>query len=126
MTKSIERLENLVRVLRGVDPAEFDMTNWCDCAIGHAVCDEYFIQQKLPRYQIGVSVTSNIAEFFGIPVEQARRLFLPSGYIGDQGHMPTPDDVIARLQVLLIEQRANEPPAADEEWGGLTRALEDA
>jgi hypothetical protein len=113
MSKSIERLENLNRVMRHVDPTELDMSNWCGCAIGHARSDPYFVKHFNPEFGrcLGTAPMSFLAEYFGIEREQVGELFLSSGYIG-LGRAAAPSDVVAKLEVILMAKRANEPAAS--------------
>lgn len=113
MSNSIDRLGNLIRVLHGVDLDDFDMKNWCRCACGHAGRDQYFIDEVFEPGSI-----ARAAEFFGITLHQSYELFTASSYILDTGKLPTPADVIAKLQVLLMEKRAQEPAALDRRAGG--------
>jgi hypothetical protein len=90
------------------------MSNWCNCAVGHASRDQYFIDEGLTISGLGESPMTAVAQFFGIESEQSYKLFLSSGYIGADvlgclpPRLPAPADVIARLEVLLLEKRANE------------------
>lgn len=111
MSQSIERLENLNRVMRHVDPAEnFDMANWCNCAIGHARRDQYFIDNFNSDFgeSLGHSPMAFIADYFGLAINQAQALFLSSDY-HSLGRSPTPSDVVAKLEVVLLAKRADEP-----------------
>jgi hypothetical protein len=112
MSRSIDRLENLVRVLRTVESVWIDMSNWCTCAVGRASRDQYFIDEGLTIAGPGGRPMVGIAEFFGITTEQSHATFLSSGYVGPAvfgaSGKPTPADVIAKLQVLLMEKRAAE------------------
>lgn len=106
----IERLEQLNRVMRGVDPGSLRMASWCGCAIGQARHDQYFAEHFNRDFEKNLSKhpMSFVADFFGIDHEQACQLFLSSGY-HDLGREATPSDVVARIEVLLLAKRAAEP-----------------
>jgi hypothetical protein len=113
MSQSIDRLENLIRVLRGVAPGGLDMSNWCNCAVGHASRDQYFIDEGLrnPDDEGVAAPIMGLAKFFGIDTDQAYSLFLASGYVSINSPVlapPAAAAVIARLQVLLVEKLAAE------------------
>jgi hypothetical protein len=132
MGNSIDRLSNLIRVLKNVPDDKFNIQCWwsdrtgCGCAIGHALHDKYFYKEGM---RLDSHMISNMAEFFGITLDQSQSLFLGSGYqkawadiLSDSDCKATPHDVIAKLRVILIEKRAHEPMFRD--W--VARELEDA
>lgn len=111
MSSSIDRLENLIRVPRGVAPDELNMGGWCNCAVGHASRDQYFIDEGMTNPELDETPMASVANFFGLTRDQSHATFLSSGYAGEEfyGRLPTPADVIAKLQVMLMEKRAQEP-----------------
>jgi hypothetical protein len=54
MSQSVDRLENLIRVLHAVAPDQLNMSNWCNCAVGHASRDQYFIDEGLPSPRLQI------------------------------------------------------------------------
>jgi hypothetical protein len=90
MSSSIDRLENLIRVLRGVAPGKLNMSNWRNCAVGRASRDQFFIDEGLSISGLGESPMAAVAEFFGISGDQSYKTFLTSGYVGPSvlGHLP--------------------------------------
>jgi hypothetical protein len=104
----IERVENLIRVVEHVRDEDFNLWRWCDCAIGHAGRDAYFIEQGLdPAHITFAGYTSpamaKVGEFFDISAARAASLFVPTfeGY-GSRYH------VLAALRVLLLEKMAQQ------------------
>lgn len=109
-----EALNQMVRVLRAVDPDEFDLRFWkCGsvcCAIGSACEDPWFRERGLKLggdEDIGYCpVFGNkrswaaVSEFFGLADGQAEYLFSSRTY--NQLH-PEPEDVIRRIRGLLTE-----------------------
>ena len=103
---SIERVENLIRVVQNIPDDKFDIRRWydptlkCGCAIGHAIHDQYFISQgfrpNLPDAYDG------IAEFFDIDVKRVYAIFVNAIGYG------TRQDVLTALRVLLLEKRAQQ------------------
>jgi hypothetical protein len=110
MDKSIERLEQLNRVLRHEERGNIQMGNWSSCAIGLARRDEYFVKD----FNVGFekSLTSSPLDFlnnyFSLNSEQSRSLFLASGY-HDLGRQTTPSDVVSKIEVILMSKRAALP-----------------
>lgn len=103
----VERIENLNRVMRRVDPTALVMSNWANCVIGHAKRDEYFIKNFNSEFEKSLcnQPIFMLAEYFGIEREQAASLVLPSGY-HDLDREPTPSDVVQKLEVILMAKRA--------------------
>ena len=122
MSESIERVENLIRVVSAVRDDRFDICQWysqrtkCGCAIGHAMQDAYFVARRFYSPFISLGYWDDIAAYFDIDVERAKALFVR--HVGYE----TRRDVLTALRVLLLEKMAQELPAQLEEWGGLTVA----
>jgi hypothetical protein len=74
MSQSIERIENLIRVLHGLAPGELDMSRWCGCAVGRASRDRYFVGEGLSIEGLGEAPMTAAAEFFGISGAQSYKL----------------------------------------------------
>lgn len=106
MSKTIERLENLIRVVSSVPEGKFDIRYWydryhgCGCAIGHAIRDPYFIKEGLGN-PIGANSYEMIGDFFDIDSERASQLF--SLHIDPR--YETRQDVLSALRVLLLEKQ---------------------
>ncbi len=103
---SIERIENLIRVVRNIPNDKFDINQRynldtkCGCAIGYATKDPYFIARGFnPFTGIGGEI---LCQFFNIDPNQAVKLFtFHPGY-------STRQDVINALRILLLERMAHE------------------
>lgn len=108
---SIERIENLIRVVSQVPDAKFDIRRWydpashCGCAIGHALHDEYFLNQGFSP-ALGTNALPDIAKFFDISASRASAIF-----ISQQSIYETRQDMLMALRVLLLEKMAQELPA---------------
>jgi hypothetical protein len=74
--------------------------------------DRYFIYEGLSFPALGGTPLDTLSKFFGIERDQAQAMFTASGYSGGVwrlgGPNPTPADVIAKVQVILMEKRPNE------------------
>src|ERR1700719_3378379 len=110
MSESIERIENLIRVVSGVPDSRFDLRisydprSGCGCAIGHAMRDAYFVARRFYDPFITLAYMEGMADYFGISLERAKALFIyHAGYT-------TRRDVLAALRVLLLEKMAQELP----------------
>jgi hypothetical protein len=108
---SIERIENLIRVVSQIPDAQFDIRRWydpvshCGCAIGHALHDEYFLNQGFSP-ALGTNALPDIAKFFDISALRASAIF-----ISQQTIYETRQDMLMALRVLLLEKMAQELPA---------------
>jgi len=103
----IERVENLIRVVGSVRDEDFNLQNWCNCAIGHAVKDAYFIARgfnPMRDVEPGQSLMPEIGLFFDISEKRAAELFIPDVC----GKYQSRKDVLAALRVLLLEKMAQE------------------
>jgi hypothetical protein len=103
----IERVENLIRVVSKVRDEDFNLSLWCNCAIGHAMKDAYFIALEFNPMRDcrdpGHGLMPAIGKFFDISAVRAISLFVPQvGYVGAR------KDVLAALRVLLLEKMAQE------------------
>ena len=104
--QSIERLDNLIRVVSHIPDDKFDIKCWynpgtgCGCAIGHSLNDEYFISQK---FKPNVSDAHGIAQFFDIDIKQALSLFYPH-----TDRRQSRKEVLSSLRILLLEKMAQE------------------
>jgi hypothetical protein len=110
----IERVENLIRVVSNVHDEDFNLSFWCNCAIGHAMKDAYFIARGFNPMRDccdpGHGLMPAIGQFFDISAVRAISLFIPQvGYTGAR------KDVLAALRVLLLEKMAQK---IDDEGGG--------
>lgn len=119
----IDRLNQLITVLKGVDPDTFDLGTWCcgtaACAVGHACLSQVFIDQGLhlnfsrPCFTVDgdklMSWTA-VEVFFELTVDQAFNLFSDEAYGGHEDtddYVPsgaTADDVIQRIQEFIGSQ----------------------
>jgi hypothetical protein len=110
MNIHIERLTNLNRVMRHVEPDKLDMSNWVTCVVGQARSDPYFVNHF--NIEFGKSLNGSpmtyLANYFGLESGQVQSLFLSSGYTG-LGREPTPSDMIQKLEVILLQKRAAAP-----------------
>jgi hypothetical protein len=100
----------LLRVLRNVDPKDFNMSNWsCGttaCAVGHAFSDPWFIVRgaylvgddfnKFPAYNYWASFRA-CEKFFDISQVAADELFNTDG---------TLDEVIKRIEDFMRKHNA--------------------
>ncbi len=108
--QSIERIENLIRVVSAVPDDKFDICRWynpmtgCGCAIGHAAQDAYFIARRFSLDYSSQDVMAQIGAYFGISDRQARALFINQVVYG------TRKDVLAAVRVVLLEKMAQEIP----------------
>jgi hypothetical protein len=106
MSRYIERVENLIRVVSEIPDNKFDLSRWydptshCGCAIGHAIRDEYFKREKLDPYVI--TSYQEIGAFFDISEQRAIALFVT--HVGYESRQ----DVLTALRVLLLEKMAQE------------------
>jgi hypothetical protein len=106
--ESIERLENLIRVVSNVPDDKFDICRWynpvtgCGCAIGHAAQDAYFIARRFSLDYASQDIMKQIGAYFGISGRQARALFVNQVGYGSR------KDVLAALRVMLLEKMAQE------------------
>jgi hypothetical protein len=106
--QSIERLENLIRVVSNIPDSKFDICRWynpvtgCGCAIGHAAQDAYFIARRFALDYSSQDVMTQIGAYFGISDRQARSLFINQVGYGSR------KDVLAALRVILLEKMAQE------------------
>jgi hypothetical protein len=104
--QSIKHLQNIIRVVSQVPDDKFDIKHWynpstgCGCAIGHAIHDKYFIDQK---FKPNVSDAWGIAHFLDIPIKRALELFYPI-----VAKPQSRQNVLASLRILLLEKMAQE------------------
>lgn len=105
MSKYVERVENLIRVVKSIRDDKFDLRHWynpathCGCAIGHALQDDYFIAQK---FKPSLVDWGDIAAFFDISMSRLRSIIVMQ--IGNETRL----EVLAKLRVLLMEKMAQE------------------
>ncbi len=99
MSKYIERVENLIRVVSNVLDDQFDLSHCRLCALGHAGRDAYFVAQGL---QPDFPTIEKIQEFFDITKQRAILLFF--WHVGHKSRQ----DVLRALRVLLLEKMAQE------------------
>jgi hypothetical protein len=110
MNKSIERLENLIRVVSSTPDDKFDLKCWfdrnsgCGCAIGHAMRDTYFFKEGLGIAMLGQYSMRELGCFFDIPESRASQLFT----LHVEPRYETRQDVLTALRVLLLEKMAQE------------------
>jgi hypothetical protein len=111
MSESIERIENMIRVVSEIADDRFDIKRWfdyrsgCGCAIGHAMQDAYFVARRFTPPLGRRDVYEFVADYFGISETRATQLFVIG--IGYETRL----DVLAGLRVLLLEKIAQELPA---------------
>jgi len=103
----VERVENLIRVVGSVRDEDFNLQNWCNCAVGHAAKDAYFIARgfnPMRGVELGKSLMPEIGKFFDISVERAIELFV----INPIRKYQSRHDMLAALRVLLLEKMAQQ------------------
>jgi hypothetical protein len=88
VTVNVQALQELKRVLTSVPASEFNISNWQDCACGHATRDAWFRNQGLKS----CGSYGEAAAFFGISRQQAMVLFSADGWF------VSPRRVIKRLR----------------------------
>src|SRR5215207_5488360 len=97
---NIEAFQQLKRVLADVPVRQFDMTNWHDCACGHATQDHWFLERGFSS----CNDFGRAAGFFQIKRGEAAQLF------SDQAQEAlTPARMIERIDDFL----AQPPPAVE-------------
>jgi hypothetical protein len=102
---NIEAFEQLKRVLADIPANDFDLTNWHNCACGHATQDAWF----LARGFSSCNDFGRAAAFFQISRGQAAELF------SDRAQQPvTPGQMIERIDDFLAQPPAAEQRTADE------------
>lgn len=114
MDKYTDRVQNLIRVVKGIPDRKFDLkfwwnpTNKCGCAIGHAMQDQYFIKHGIGGTRGPDSITE-MAEFFNISRPRVIDLFI--------GHArySTRLEVLSALRVLLMEKEAKVAISAEQQ-----------
>jgi hypothetical protein len=124
LSESIERLENLIRVVSNIPDAKFDICRWynpisgCGCAIGHAAQDAYFIARRFALDYSSPDIMKQVGAYFGISDRQARSLFINQIGYGSR------KDVLAAVRVILLEKMAQEFSAGlDEQVGEIERLV---
>jgi hypothetical protein len=112
MSKSVERVENLIRVVSTVPDDKFDIRRWysakdvCGCAIGHALQDSYFVSEGLTQALLTWSnAVLEVSKFFDISESRAIDIFtLHVGGKKYEERYETRQDVLSALRVLLMEK----------------------
>ena len=105
MDKYVERVRNLIRVVKGIPDNKFDLRRWwdpltgCGCAIGHAMQDQYFIKQGIGDRRGSESI-AEMAVFFDISRDRVIELFVVTMKYG------TRLEVLSAIRVLLMEKEA--------------------
>ena len=95
---NIEVFQQLKRVLADVPARDFDLTNWHNCACGHATQDAWFVARGFSS----CSDFGRAAAFFQISRREASQLF------SDHAQQPvTPAEMTQRIDGFL----AQPPPA---------------
>ena len=91
---NIEAFEQLKRVLADVPAHEFDLTNWHNCACGHATQDPWFVARGFSS----CNDFGRAAAFFHISRDEAAELFsrtqqavTPAQMIRTDRRLPRPD-----------------------------------
>lgn len=106
MSKYVERLQNLIRVVSGVPDERFDIRLWwnpmtqCGCAIGHAMQDQYFQTHGLGNTR-GPDSVHEVAEFLDINAARVIDIFICRPRYGAR------TEVLSALRVLLMEKEAD-------------------
>jgi hypothetical protein len=97
---NVEAFEQLKRVLADVPARDFDLTNWHNCACGHATQDAWFVARGFSS----CNDFGRAAAFFQIKRGEAAQLF------SDQAQEAlTPARMIERIDDFL----AQPPPAVE-------------
>jgi hypothetical protein len=97
MSRSIEHLENLIRVVSHIPDDKFDLSRCHRCAIGHASQDEYFVARG---FKPDFPDMGEIRDFFDIDMRRVSYLFFRRPGYGSRM------DVLTALRVLLLEKMA--------------------
>jgi hypothetical protein len=117
MKPNIEALQQVVRVLKTVEPKDFCLGSWtcgtAACAIGHAAQDPWFIERGLqigvtsynydgdeercPVQEDGNSGWPAVGDFFNLSQKSAFYLFNELKY----NHDVTVQDVITRIEEFI-------------------------
>ena len=99
---NIEAFEQLKRVLADVPARDFDLTNWHNCACGHATHDAWFVARGFNS----CNDFGRAAAFFQIRRCEAAEMF------SDHAHRAvTPAQMIERIDDLLAQPPPEEPGA---------------
>jgi hypothetical protein len=102
---NIEAFEQLKRVLADVPAREFDLTNWHNCACGHATQDQWFVARGFNS----CNDFGRAAAFFQISRREAGELF------SDHAHQAvTPGQMIQRIDDFLVQPQPVEEPSPHE------------
>jgi hypothetical protein len=96
---NVQGFKELKRVLSSGAEAQLDMTNWNNCACGHATRDEWFRSQGLTS----CTDFTTAAAFFEITRGQAEALFS-----GRTGRRVTTTQVIQNIDQLLTRSSTQE------------------
>jgi hypothetical protein len=113
MKPNIEALQQVVRVLRSVQPEHFCLKDWsCGtafCAIGHAAQDPWFIERgfilsaptdytkECPSFGRGASGWYSVHLFFNLSANDASYLFASNRYDTDV----TIENVVERTEAFI-------------------------
>ena len=99
---NVEAFEQLKRVLADVPARDFDLTNWHNCACGHATQDAWFVARGFNS----CNDFGRAAAFFQISRREASQLF------SDHAQQPViPAEMIQRIDDFLAQPPAVEPTA---------------
>jgi hypothetical protein len=102
---NIEAFEQLKRVLADVPANEFDLSNWHNCACGHATQDAWFVARGFSS----CNDFGRAAAFFQIRRGEAAELF------SDHSQQAvTPAEMIQRIDDFLVLPPPAEEPSAQE------------
>jgi hypothetical protein len=102
---NIEAFQQLKRVLADVPARQFDITNWHDCACGHATQDQWFVARGFSS----CNDFGRAAAFFQISRREASELF--SGH----ARQPiTPAQMVERIEDFLAQPAPLEEPTVHE------------
>ena len=109
----VERINNALRVIRGVQDESFNLNAWPYCVLGHCATDVWFKSQGLRASRSSIPSFANEdgleagARLFGISHEVAERLFLTGNWeTGAYYGNATRKAVLAHLEVLKMKKLA--------------------
>jgi hypothetical protein len=102
---NIEAFEQLKRVLADVPAREFDLTNWHNCACGHATQDQWFVARGFNS----CNDFGRAAAFFQISRREAGELFSDHSQ-----RAVTPAAMIKRIDDFLAGPPSTVEPTAHE------------
>src|SRR5687768_4537117 len=102
---NVEAFQQLKRVLADVPAQQFNMTNWHDCACGHATQDHWFVARGFSS----CNEFGRAAAFFQIKRGEAAELFSDHAQ-----EAVTPAQMIERIDDFLAQPRPTEELTAHE------------